>query len=108
MRLDAAPMGVRRGGRLPMKYLVRAADGSVEGLKMLMKREWELPEDTNVNVYGIDHDGAEFEFTPMVAHDLKGTLSGAQAVLLRIMPSPQAPTSNVHVNGYLAPMSSSK
>ena len=51
MRLDNAPMGIRRGGKLPMKDLVKAADGSVEGLKQLLKQEWELPEDTRVAVY---------------------------------------------------------
>jgi len=44
-------MGIRRGGKLPMKDLVKAADGSVEGLKQLLKQEWELPEDTRVAVY---------------------------------------------------------
>ena len=34
-----------------MKDLVKAADGSVEGLKQLLKQEWELPEDTRVAVY---------------------------------------------------------
>lgn len=51
MRLDNAPMGIRRGGKLPMKDLVKAADGSVEGLKQLLKQEWELPEETRVAVY---------------------------------------------------------
>ncbi len=46
-------MGIRRGGKLPMKDLVKAADGSVEGLKQLLKQEWELPEDTRVAVYVI-------------------------------------------------------
>lgn len=55
-----------------MKDLVKAADGNIEGLKHLLKTEWELPEDTRVAVYGIDCDGVEFEFTPMVAHDLLG------------------------------------
>lgn len=36
-----------------MKDLVKAADGSVEGLKQLLKQEWELPEDTRVAVYVI-------------------------------------------------------
>ena len=106
MRLDSASTGIRRGGKLPMKDLVKAAGGSVEGLKQLLKQEWEVPEDTNVAVYGIDIDGAEFEFTPMVAHDLKGTLSGSQAVLLRVMRPQHGGSSNVHVNGYLAPMTS--
>jgi diacylglycerol kinase len=53
MRLDNATMGIRRGGKLPMKDLVKAADGSVEGLKQLLKQEWELPEDTRVAVYVI-------------------------------------------------------
>ena len=57
-----------------MKDLVKAADGNIEGLKHLLKTEWELPENTRVAVYGIDCDGAEFEFTPMVAHDLLGAL----------------------------------
>ena len=74
MRLDNAPMGVRRGGKLPMKDLVKAANGNIDGLKHLLKTEWELPEDTRVAVYGIDCDGAEFEFTPMVADDLLGML----------------------------------
>lgn len=86
MRLEQPPLGVRRGGKLPLKELVKAADGSVEGLKQLLKHEWGLPEDANTSVFGIDVDGGEFEFTPMVAHDLTGTLSGAQAVLLRVMP----------------------
>ncbi len=34
-----------------MKDLVKAADGSVEGLKQLLKQEWELPEETRVAVY---------------------------------------------------------
>lgn len=97
MRLDNAPMGIRRGGKLPMKDLVKAADGSVEGLKQLLKQEWELPEDTRVAVYGVDYDGAEFEFTPMVAHDLKGTLAGAQAVLLRVMPLQHVVSAHSHV-----------
>lgn len=91
-----------------MKDLVKAAGGSVDGLKQLLKQEWEIPDDTRVAVYGIDYDGAEFEFTPMVAHDLKGTLSGSQAVLLRVMPPQHSGASNVHVNGYLAPMTSPK
>ncbi|KAA6418220.1 MAG: hypothetical protein FRX49_11878 [Trebouxia sp. A1-2] len=97
MRLDNAPMGIRRGGKLPMKDLVKAADGSVEGLKQLLKQEWELPEDTRVAVYGVDCDGAEFEFTPMVAHDLTGTLAGAQAVLLRVMPLQHVVSAHTHV-----------
>ncbi len=112
-----------------MKDLVKAADGSVEGLKQLLKQEWELPEDTRVAVYviqlylvaiycyignllyvpisntcvlklcryGVDYDGAEFEFTPMVAHDLKGTLAGAQAVLLRVMPLQHVVSAHSHV-----------
>lgn len=113
-----------------MKDLVKAADGSVEGLKQLLKQEWELPEDTRVAVYvlqlylvavhhvglacviyvhnsntcvlkpcryGVDCDGAEFEFTPMVAHDLTGTLAGAQAVLLRVMPLQHVVSAHTHV-----------
>lgn len=57
-----------------MKDLVKAANGNIEGLKFLLKTEWELPEDTRVAVFGIDCDGAEFEFTPMVADDLLGML----------------------------------
>ena len=101
-------MGVRRGGKLPLKDLVKAADGSVEGLKQLLKQEWEVPEDTDVAVYGVDGDGGEFEFTPMVAHDLTGTLSGAQAVLLRVMPVQHLAAGNAFtahhasVNGHTA------
>lgn len=91
-----------------MKDLVRAADGSVEGLKALLRREWELPEDTLVNVYGIDYDGAEFEFTPMVAHDLKGSLSGSQAVLLRVMAPVPNTLVNAHSNGYIIPAHSTQ
>ena len=47
--------------------------------------------------YGVDYDGAEFEFTPMVAHDLKGTLAGAQAVLLRVMPLQHVVSAHSHV-----------
>ena len=47
--------------------------------------------------FGVDYDGAEFEFTPMVAHDLKGTLAGAQAVLLRVMPLQHAVSAHSHV-----------
>lgn len=98
MRLDNAPMGIRRGGRLPVKDLVRLADGNIEGLKQVLKDEWQLPEDTHVAVYGIDCDGVEFEFTPMVAYDLMGTLAGAQAVLLRVT-TPQHHTST-HAHGH--------
>lgn len=45
----------------------------------------------------MDYDGAEFEFTPMVAHDLKGTLAGAQAVLLRVMPLQHVVSAHSHV-----------
>lgn len=103
MRLDNAPMGVRRGGKLPMKDLVKAAEGSVEGLKQLLKQEWELPDDARVAVYGVDCDGAEFEFTPMVAHDLTGTLAGAQAVMLRVMPSQHVASPHGHFPSLSAP-----
>ena len=96
-------MGVRRGGKLPMKDLVKAADGSVEGLKHLLKQEWELAEETRVAVYGVDFDGVEFEFTPMVAHDLKGTLAGAQAVLLRVMPVQHVVPPHAHVSSVATP-----
>lgn len=112
MRLDNAPMGIRRGGKLPMKDLVKAADGNIEGLKHLLKTEWQLPEDTRVAVYGIDCDGVEFEFTPMVEHDLLGTLAGAQAVLIRVLaPAHLPPTlaghksSHGHSHGHPAPLS---
>lgn len=91
-----------------MKDLVKAADYSVDGLKQLLKREWELPEDSLVNVYGIDFDGAEFEFTPMVAHDLKGTLSGAQAVLLRVMAPLPNSMSNSHTSNHIIPVASTE
>lgn len=102
-------MGIRRGGKLPMKDLVKAAGGNIEGLKQLLKSEWELPEETRVAVYGIDCDGAEFEFTPMVADDLLGTLSGAQAVLLRVLaPAHLPPTLAAHgiAHGHNTPVSS--
>lgn len=97
-------MGIRRGGRLPVKDLVKLADDNIEGLKQLLKAEWQLPEETHVAVYGIDCDGVEFEFTPMVAHDLMGTLAGAQAVLLRVV-APQHTTSPL-ANGHTTSVSS--
>ena len=90
---------------MPLKDLVKAADGSVEGLKQLLRREWGLVEDTPVTVHGIDNDGGEFEFTPMVAHDLMGTLSGSQAVLLKVLP-PQHSSINGISNGHLMTASS--
>ena len=105
MRLDNAPMGIRRGGKLPLKDLVKAADGNIEGLKQLLKSEWELPEDVRVAVFGIDCDGVEFEFTPTVAHDLTGTLAGAQAVLLRVLtPQHLQSTHGIHAPGHGHPV----
>ena len=96
MRLDNAPMGIRRGGKLPMKDLVKAANGNIEGLKHLLKTEWELPEDTNVAVYGIDCDGAEFEFTPMVADDLLGMLQASSANTVTSTVFLDAPCQDLH------------
>ena len=86
---------------MPLKDLVKASDGSVEGLKHLLVQECQLPEDANVSVVGVDVDGGEFEFTPMVSHDLTGTLSGAQAVLLRVLPVQHIAQGNGHVANHL-------